>query len=383
MKSKPEKGNAPGCRSPEASGVKNQSLTKGINVSNSTQVNANRAITVPFHGAELYVVEHNGQPYTPMKPIVDGMGLAWQAQHRKVSANESRWGVVIITTPESNLHHHHDDAGLDGDDEHAGQRRAMTMLPLRKLPGWLATIDPGRVKSPEVRAKVIQYQNECDDALWKYWNDGVAVNARAAQPVQASFDYDRISPAQAQDLKQIVQAIVDAGIQKYAETWARLQRKFKVHSYLALHPDQYEEARAYLIAKLPSGFSSNAVDEQPTQTFIAPDHKLAFAMATQAAAYVQREVFNSVMTGTADGQSGRYLLSFNADSASQDADIHAQPVEREAVVLPIDRMHEAIEASSGMSAMALTQLASACMVKLSQLAQNAAAPSSNTIEALA
>ena len=28
-------------------------------------------INVPFHGAELYVVNHNGEPYTPMKPIVE------------------------------------------------------------------------------------------------------------------------------------------------------------------------------------------------------------------------------------------------------------------------------------------------------------------------
>ncbi|MBZ9133183.1 hypothetical protein H5U46_25280, partial [Escherichia coli] len=29
-------------------------------------------INVPFHGADLYVVNHNGEPYTPMKPIVEG-----------------------------------------------------------------------------------------------------------------------------------------------------------------------------------------------------------------------------------------------------------------------------------------------------------------------
>lgn len=32
-------------------------------------------ITVPFHGSALYVVNHNGEPYTPMKPIVEGMGM--------------------------------------------------------------------------------------------------------------------------------------------------------------------------------------------------------------------------------------------------------------------------------------------------------------------
>lgn len=37
-------------------------------------------ITVPFHGSNLLIIEHNDQPYTPMKVIVENMGLAWQAQ---------------------------------------------------------------------------------------------------------------------------------------------------------------------------------------------------------------------------------------------------------------------------------------------------------------
>ncbi|ENM5751831.1 hypothetical protein CW613_000002 [Vibrio mimicus] len=32
-------------------------------------------ITVPFHGSSLFIVEHNGEPYTPMKHIVEGMGM--------------------------------------------------------------------------------------------------------------------------------------------------------------------------------------------------------------------------------------------------------------------------------------------------------------------
>jgi hypothetical protein len=29
---------------------------------------------------------------------------------------------------------------------------------------------------------LIEYQNECDDALWQYWNDGHAVNQRSQPP---------------------------------------------------------------------------------------------------------------------------------------------------------------------------------------------------------
>lgn len=42
-------------------------------------------INVPFHGAELYVVNHNGEPYTPMKPIVEGMGMDWASQFTKLN----------------------------------------------------------------------------------------------------------------------------------------------------------------------------------------------------------------------------------------------------------------------------------------------------------
>ncbi len=81
----------------------------------------------------------------------------------------------------------------------------------------------------------------------------VFLAATTPQPdqTQARLDYERISPAQAQDLKELVHAIVEAKVQGFAETWARLQRKFRVNSYLELPAARFEEARAYLLAKLP------------------------------------------------------------------------------------------------------------------------------------
>lgn len=116
-------------------------------------------ITVPFHHAELYVVEHNGQPYVPMRPVVEGMGLTWASQTVKLNSNKARWGVSIIETPT-----------LSGTQE-------MLCIPLRKLFGWFTSISPNKVK-PELRDTVIMYQNECDDVLWDYWTKGQAVNPR-------------------------------------------------------------------------------------------------------------------------------------------------------------------------------------------------------------
>ncbi|WP_314324425.1 Rha family transcriptional regulator [Comamonas aquatica] len=86
-----------------------------------------------------------------------------------------------------------------------------------------------------------------------------------AQPQQMRLDYDRISPAQAQDLKEIVATIVKAGVQGYGETWARFQKKFHVNSYLELPATQHLEARNYLIAKLPKPSNVHAAPSQPAQ----------------------------------------------------------------------------------------------------------------------
>jgi hypothetical protein len=93
-----------------------------------------QALTVPFHGTELFIVEHNGQPYTPMKPIVEGMGLDWKSQFDKIKQRFAST-VVEITI-------------VAGD----GKNRLMTCLPLRKLAGWLYTISASMAFSPTIRA---------------------------------------------------------------------------------------------------------------------------------------------------------------------------------------------------------------------------------------
>lgn len=73
---------------------------------------------------------------------------------------------------------------------------------------------------------------------------------RNTRPANPAIDYARISPAQAQDLKELVHAIAAAKVQTFGETWARLHKKFRVNSYLDLPAAQFEEASAYLLGKL-------------------------------------------------------------------------------------------------------------------------------------
>ncbi|MBL5979723.1 phage antirepressor N-terminal domain-containing protein [Comamonas sp. NyZ500] len=225
MKSRPEKGNAPEVAATEASNVQTQPLTEGFNMLDSTEINVNRAITVPFHGAELYVVEHNGQPYTPMKPIVLAMGLDWGSQFRKVATNESRWGIVNLTIPS------------------AGGDQAMTCLPIRKTAAWLTTIEPGKVKSPEVRARVIRYQNECDDVLWSYWNEGIAINPRQAFAVNPG---DSLTAEEAETLRLMLKSAVERQPKAkqgalMMQGWSKLKAHFKV-GYREIPRHEFSEA---------------------------------------------------------------------------------------------------------------------------------------------
>lgn len=118
-------------------------------------------MTVPFHNAELYIVEYEGQPFTPMKPIVEGMGLDWASQFTKLKQRFAK-GIVEITIPSK------------------GGLQTMLCLLLRKLPAWLYSIHANKVK-PELRDTVIKYQEECDDVLWDYWTKGKAVNPRTTK----------------------------------------------------------------------------------------------------------------------------------------------------------------------------------------------------------
>lgn len=121
---------------------------------------------VPFHGDTIFVVDHQGEPLAPVRPIVENIGLEWSAQRQKLTANRPRWGVSMIDTPS------------------AGGLQKTLCIPVRKLAGFLATINPAKVRN-DLRAKIICYQNECDDALWNYWTKGEAKRPDAsAQPHQ-------------------------------------------------------------------------------------------------------------------------------------------------------------------------------------------------------
>lgn len=117
---------------------------------------------ISFHGNTLICLERDDELFVAMRPVVEGMGLAWQVQHRKLTANAERFSVTMMVTQ------------MPGDD----QSRDHVFIPLERLNGWLMTIHPSRVK-PEIREVVVAYQQECDRVLFRHFFHDLHIESHA------------------------------------------------------------------------------------------------------------------------------------------------------------------------------------------------------------
>jgi hypothetical protein len=213
---------------------------------------------VTFHGDTIFCVTIENQPYTPAKPIVENMGLAWQAQAAKLSANKERWGIMMIVIPSE-----------------SGEQETIC-IPVRKLPAFLASINPKKVK-PELRERIELYQAECDDALWNYWMNGRAERAASPDsnpaPLPSSPD-SPLTPDQQCTLQAIVRAKVEALPREqrgglYPKTWSRFNNHFRLAKYCQLPQSRLSEAVIYL-TQLDVTEGRQALPTAPTALSPAP-----------------------------------------------------------------------------------------------------------------
>lgn len=157
--------------------------------------------------------------------------------------------------------------------------------------------------------------------------------ARAHNP---AIDYDRISPAQAQELKELVQAVVSAGKQRHAETWARLHAKFRVNSYLELPAAKFAEARDYLLGKLP--------EPQPIPRLDAQQLQQALAASNAIAAQVQAAAFAQMLGHPGHWHNERWMLAFTEGRDGQ-LQPYAKMLAHDAIAMPVAQIARAIASS--------------------------------------
>lgn len=122
---------------------------------------SNQIVAIPFHGQTVQSVEVDGKPHVVFRPLVESLGLDADSQMKRLRRHS--WACPVKMTVQM-----------------GNQGREVTLVDIRTLTMWLATIDENRV-SEEARPLVIAYQNEVADAIESYWTQGGAINPRATE----------------------------------------------------------------------------------------------------------------------------------------------------------------------------------------------------------
>ena len=128
---------------------------------------------VDFYGDEIIAIYEKGQVWVAIRPIIENLGLSWSKQRRKILADPVLSQVVAQKATTSQ--------GKDGKTYQV----KMLCLPVEYLNGFLFKINPNKVKDEEVRERIIRYQKECYKALYEYFFQGVAINKRFFEDVEA------------------------------------------------------------------------------------------------------------------------------------------------------------------------------------------------------
>lgn len=172
---------------------------------------------VPFNGQQIITAMAVGVAYVAMKPIVENLGMSWSTQQTKLMKQISKFNCVHVNMVAAD-----------------GKLRKLLCLPLKKLNGWLFSINPEKVRA-DIRDKLIQYQEECFTVLHDYWTKGKAENARKKTSV------DDRTP-----LRDAVNMLVSKKHLMYPEAYAMIHQRFNVESIEELDASQIPQAVEYI-----------------------------------------------------------------------------------------------------------------------------------------
>ncbi|EFD0661419.1 phage antirepressor N-terminal domain-containing protein [Escherichia coli] len=172
---------------------------------------------VPFNGQQIITAMAAGVAYVAMKPIVENLGMSWGTQQQKLMKQLDKFNCIHMNMVAAD-----------------GKLRKLLCLPLKKLNGWLFSINPEKVRA-DIRDKLIQYQEECFTVLHDYWAKGKAENARKKTSV------DDRTP-----LRDAVNMLVSKKHLMYPEAYAMIHQRFNVESIEELDSSQIPQAVEYI-----------------------------------------------------------------------------------------------------------------------------------------
>ena len=116
---------------------------------------------IPFHGEKISVVQQKDEELlVPLRELCNNLGVSWKGQYKRIKEDPVLNSVVSLR----------ETTAIDG------KSYDTLTLPLKYLNGFLFTISDKRLKNEEAKKKLALYKTECYDVLFKYFNQGFALN---------------------------------------------------------------------------------------------------------------------------------------------------------------------------------------------------------------
>ncbi|HAV8572865.1 TPA: phage antirepressor Ant [Escherichia coli] len=187
---------------------------------------------VPFNGQQILTAVAAGVTYVAMRQIVENIGIDWTGQSVKLRKMKDKFNCRDISMVAAD-----------------GKLRKLLCIPMKKLNGWLFSINPEKVRA-DIRDKLIQYQEECFTVLHDYWTKGHVVNPRKAKKALPG----KITTEQQEAIKQLVMSRGQSlPKEKQAKAMITMWSSLKSHfgcSYKEISEEQFAEALS-LAARVP------------------------------------------------------------------------------------------------------------------------------------
>lgn len=140
---------------------------------------------IKLHGRSIEWLWRDGEAYIPARPICDLLGVAWQPQHRKLTAQDSEACVTTMVTQDT-----------------IGRAQEMLCIAYPDFMMWLATISPGRVNEAareplaalkrEVRQLIANHYRERllgEAAAYRRTNDRARIELLTRRPIYVKVEH--------------------------------------------------------------------------------------------------------------------------------------------------------------------------------------------------
>lgn len=224
---------APSAPTPRASDNVETIKVNNVMTYNSTVPKKETHATVDFHGHSLIVITAGDQRLVAMRPVCEGIGLAWNGQLERIKRDEVlSEGMRVIRTPST------------------GGEQATVCIPLDMLNGWLFGIEVKRCRK-EIRPALVQYKRECYAALAAYWNDGIAIKHHdrdAASVLGTTIGTDGFHCLGAVLGGKVRHLPVPARKRATMHVWSQVHKAFSVVSAQDIPAEQLDSARNFIAA---------------------------------------------------------------------------------------------------------------------------------------